>query len=385
MLKDINIYGNTDLAVNVKFRGQVPQFQLRSLILSGCNLDNRIITEPNFLVTQHQLQVLDLSNNNLTGSIPNWIFTNEAIFYLDLSNNSFRGSLLELMWFCKSNLSLLNISMNQFEGKLPSNISLVFPNLKSLDASHNIISGDVPPSLCDMDNMFFLDLSNNKFTGEVPTCLLTISSIGILKLSNNNLGGPIFGGASTLSIAFALHLDNNNFEGVLPSNLSASDMLILDLHRNKLSGRLDVSFWDLSSPQVLSVAGNNLTGQIYPAICNFNVLRFLDVSIPNCNDKLTLRFLNMSRNSLSGFSNAFFNSSYVTTLDLRYNQLRGTLDWIHCLSGIRLLLLGGNIFDGHISQNICHLEYLNVIDLSHNRLSGSLPPCIGGIPFGNQA
>lgn len=134
-----------------------------------------------------------------------------------------------------------------------------------------------------------------------------------LEALNNNLGGPIFGGASALSIVFALHLDNNNFEGVPPSNLSASDMLILDLNHNKLSGKLDVSFWDLPSLQVLSVAGNNLTGQIYPAICNFSILQFLDVSEnnfvgdrPNCNSTLTLRFLNMSGNSLSGFSSGFF-------------------------------------------------------------------------------
>ncbi|WVZ54559.1 hypothetical protein U9M48_005340 [Paspalum notatum var. saurae] len=393
-LKNIDLSGNRDLAVDLSFRGQVPPFQLRTLMLSGCNLDNNIFAGPNFLGTQHHFQALDLSNNNLKGSIPSWIFTNEAILYLDLSNNSLIGS-LDLMWCHQSNISVMNISMNQFEGKIPSNISLIFPGLTYLDASHNIISGGVPPSLCNLYGMHFLDLSNNNFTGELPTCLLTYSSIGVLKLSNNNLGGPIFSGASMLSIAFALHLDNNNFEGPLPSNLSAAtetSVAIMDLHNNKLSGKLNVSSWNLPSLQVLSVAGNGLTDEISQGICNFSDLQFLDLSdnnfigyMPNCNGKLTLRFLNASGNSLSGFPGALFDSSYVIALDLRYNQFTGTLDWIRRLSQIRLLLLGSNKFEGHISPDLCHLKSLNVIDLSHNRLSGSLPPCLGGIPFGTHA
>jgi len=60
----------------------------------------------------------------------------------------------------------------------------------------------------------------------------------------------------------------------------------------------------------------------------------------------------------------------------------GSLDWTQHLYQIKLLLLGGNMFEGHISAGLCHLQYLNIIDLSRNRLSGSLPPCIGVVPFG---
>lgn len=48
-LKNINLSMNTDLAVHVSFRDQAPSFQLRSLMLSACNLDNNIIAGPNLL------------------------------------------------------------------------------------------------------------------------------------------------------------------------------------------------------------------------------------------------------------------------------------------------------------------------------------------------
>jgi len=124
MLNTISLSQNADLAIDVKFRGQVPIFQLRALMLSGCHLDKSILTGPGFLATQRHLEILDLSNNNLAGSIPDWIFNNEAtLTYLNIASNSLVGS-LDSMWQHKSELRIINISMNHLEGQLPTNISL---------------------------------------------------------------------------------------------------------------------------------------------------------------------------------------------------------------------------------------------------------------------
>ncbi|CAL4905467.1 unnamed protein product [Urochloa decumbens] len=391
MLKEVDLSGNAELAIDVKFLTSATSFQLRALMLSGCNLDNTIISGPNLFGTQRHLQFLDLSNNNFAGSLPNWMFTNEApLLYLGLANNSLVGS-LDMMWKQRSNLQMINISMNYFTGQLPTGISSVFPNLTVLDASYNNISGNLPPSLCNINNLEFVDLSNNKLIGEVPACLFTDCwLLEFLRLSNNNLGGPILGRVNNyLSIVgVAIYLDRNHFEGPLPNNLSG-DVSILDFHDNKLSGELDVSFWNISSLELLNVASNSLTGQIYPTICKLTSLNYLDVSdnefegsMPNCSSKLPLYFLNMSSNTLSGFPSYFFYSSSVAYLDLSYNQFVGSLDWIKHLDHIKLLLLGTNMFEGRIPEDVCHLQYLDIIDLSHNRLSGSLPPCIGDISFG---
>jgi len=248
MLKEVDLSGNAELAIDVKFLTSVTPFQLRALMLSGCNLDNTIISGPNLFGTQRHLQFLDLSNNNFSGSLPNWMFTNEApLLYLGLAHNSLVGSLDHLMWQ-QSNLQMINISMNYFTGQLPMDISSVFPNLTVLDASDNNISGHLPPSLCNINDLEFVDLSNNKLTGEVPSCLFTeCGSLEFLRLSNNNLGGPILGGVNNKYLSNCggtIYLDNNYFEGPLPNNLSG-EVSIMDFHDNKLSGELDVSFWNI--------------------------------------------------------------------------------------------------------------------------------------------
>jgi uncharacterized protein YjbI with pentapeptide repeats len=105
MLNTVSLSRNPNLTIDVKFHGQVPLFQLRALMLSGCDLDNTIITGPNFLNTQRHLEILDLSNNSLSGTIPDWIFTDEAtLTYLNIARNSLVGS-LDSMWQHKSVLS----------------------------------------------------------------------------------------------------------------------------------------------------------------------------------------------------------------------------------------------------------------------------------------
>jgi len=96
-LEEINLSGNTNLTVHVNIPGWVPPFQLKQLALSGCDLDRAIIEEPHFLRTQLHLEELDLSNNNLPGSMPNWLFTKEAtLVNLNLDNNSLTGSLVPI-------------------------------------------------------------------------------------------------------------------------------------------------------------------------------------------------------------------------------------------------------------------------------------------------
>ncbi|XBI88452.1 hypothetical protein VPH35_026418 [Triticum aestivum] len=385
-LKQIDLSRNTDLVVQVKLHGWVPKFQLNTLRLSWCNLDKSMITEPNFLRTQHHLLFLDLSNNNLPGNMPDWLFTNEAtLVYLNLANNSLVGS-LDRVWQHQTYLKQVNISLNLVEGQLPANIGLMFPNLTILDVSHNIISGTIPPSLCN-SSIQLMDLSNNRFTGEVPSCLFTdFYALNVLKLSNNSLGGKILDGVSSFSgHLWAIYLDNNKFEGTLPRNLSG-DIALMDLHGNKMSGELNTSLWFLPSLEALSLSCNGLTGAIHPGICTLTKLRILDLSenyfmghIPNCSTVLPLEFLSVSGNSLSGFPSAFFFSSYITALDLSHNQFTGNLEWAQYLSQISVLLLSRNKFVGQISSNMCRLQRLSIIDISHNMLSGSIPPCIGGI------
>ncbi|XP_044968263.1 receptor-like protein 15 [Hordeum vulgare subsp. vulgare] len=388
-LEEIDLSGNANLVVHVNIPEWTPPFQLKQLLLSGCDLDKSIIAEPHFLDTQHHLEVLDLSNNNLSASMPNWLFTKEATLHeLYLGNNSLTGS-LDPIWHTQSFLQVINLHMNHVTGQLPANISLMFPRLLILDFSSNNFFGHIPTSLCEINCMTLLDLSNNKFSGEVPACVFTNYPILLsLKVSNNKLGGLIFGGMNNLSIMSELYLDGNKFEGAVRCDLSGGTLMVIDLHDNELSGKLDTSLWNMSSLKVLNLAGNRITGKIHPQICGFTRLELLDISsnnltgsVPNCSCML-LHFLNLSGNSLSShISYPFFNTSSLIALDIRNNQFAGNLDWVRSLDNIRLLSLGGNKFEGQVTTNLCELQHLRIIDLSHNKLSGSLPSCIGSFFF----
>uniref|UniRef100_A0A0E0DJ56 non-specific serine/threonine protein kinase n=1 Tax=Oryza meridionalis TaxID=40149 RepID=A0A0E0DJ56_9ORYZ len=392
-LEGVSLSGNDNLVVDINIPGWVPPFQLKQLELSGCDLDKNIITEPYFLRTQHHLEVLDLSNNNLSGSMPNWLFTERArIYWLDLRNNSLTGS-LQSIWHPQNFLEYINVSMNRVADPLPENISSIFPNLVFLDFSNNKIHGHIPMELCQIRRLRHLDLSNNKISGELPACLFTgHTELMTLKVSKNKLGGPIFGGMDNLSfVLWYLCLDSNKYEGSMPQNISAQNLLLMDLHDNKLSGKLHTSFWNLPSLMALNLADNTLTGEIHPSFCNLTAIFVLDLSnnnltgsIPNCSrTKQQLYFLNLSNNSLSGdISYAFFNISNLIAMDIRHNQFTGNLSWVYSLK-INILSLGGNNFEGQISPDICNLQFLRIIDFSHNKLSGSVPACVGSILFNN--
>ncbi|KAF7011739.1 hypothetical protein CFC21_026017 [Triticum aestivum] len=251
-LEEIDLSGNANLVVHVNIPGWTPPFQLKQLLLSGCDVDKSIIAEPHFLDTQHYLEVLDLSNNNLSVSMPHWLFTKEATLQeLYLGNNSLTG-LLDPIWHTQSFLQVIDLHMNHVTGQLPANISLMFPRLLILDVSSNNFFGHIPTSLCEINFMTLLDLSNNNFSGEFPACVFTNYPMLVsLKVSNNKLGGLIFGGMNNLSITSELYLDGNKFEGTVPRDLSGGTLMVIDLHDNELSGKLDMSLWNMSSLKVL--------------------------------------------------------------------------------------------------------------------------------------
>ncbi|VAH37932.1 unnamed protein product [Triticum turgidum subsp. durum] len=388
-LEEIDLSGNAKLVIDVNIPGWTPPFQLKQLLLCGCDLDKNIISRPEFLGTQRHLKVLDLSNNNLSGSMPNWLFTKEATLQdLNLRNNSPTGS-LDPIWHTQSSLSHIDIHMNHVTGELPANLSSMFPVLYDLDFSINDLFGHIPTSMCEISSIGYLDLSNNKLSGEVPACVFTnYPELSVLKVSNNKLGGPIFGGMNNLSNIYELRLDGNKFKGTLPHDLAGKLVRVIDLHDNQLSGELNVSFWNMSYLRVLNLAGNRITGKIDQHICGFTEIHLLDLSRNNLTGSvpnscfIVLNFLNLTGNSLSGdISFPLFNTSSLIALDIRHNQFMGNVNWVGYLENIRLLSLGGNKFEGQITPNLCRLMYLRIIDLSHNKLSGSLPACIGNISF----
>lgn len=106
-----------------KLNGSIPPSvwnlcgQLVDLLLDGNDLSGYIPEPALPNVTCNNLQILDLSNNNLQGPVPLFLRQFHGLQELDLSNNSLSGTIPEAL--VHLNLSSLNLSLNNLSGPIP--------------------------------------------------------------------------------------------------------------------------------------------------------------------------------------------------------------------------------------------------------------------------
>ncbi|WVZ14152.1 hypothetical protein V8G54_011718, partial [Vigna mungo] len=67
-------------------------------------------------------------------------------------------------------------------------------------------------------------------------------------------------------------------------------------------------------------------------------------------------------------------------LDLSENKLSGSIpDWIGTKEELQILSLGKNQFFGSLPITVCCLRNIQFLDLSQNNLSGKIPKCINNL------
>lgn len=84
----------------------------------------------------------------------------------------------------------IDLSGNNLSGTLPEEVTGLF-GLVVLNLSRNHMTGHIPESISNMHQLSSLDLSSNQPTGSIPQSLSSLSFLGYLNLSHNNLSGAI--------------------------------------------------------------------------------------------------------------------------------------------------------------------------------------------------
>ncbi|KAF3616585.1 putative LRR receptor-like serine/threonine-protein kinase [Capsicum annuum] len=246
------------------------------------------------------LTELDLSGNNLTGSIS--MITSTTLRVLNLSSNALSGELPMVT----GSIAVLDLSKNQLEGNLTR--MQKWGNVEFLDLSQNQLTGNIPEVTAQFLRLNRLNLSHNALTGSLPKVITQFPKITVLDLSFNQLDGPVLTSLLTLPTIEELHLQNNALVGNIdfPAPSATYNLRILDLSHNQLDGSFPDEFGSLTTLQVLDIAGNNFSGSLPTSIGQISSLTCLDISQNHFTGPLPknlsdgLQSFNASLNDLSG-------------------------------------------------------------------------------------
>ncbi|XBI75527.1 hypothetical protein VPH35_068891 [Triticum aestivum] len=250
----------------------------------------------------------------------------------------------------------------------------------------------IPSEICSLKNLTHIDLSHNNIPGSFPVVLFSCSSLEHLDLSYNSFVGSLPLNLHLLSEKISyLNLESNSLSSSIPSSVyQLSSLQVLKLSFNTFaSHRISPHFENLTNLQELSMRNMNIVGEIPDTMFKLTQLRILDLSCNTLNGTIptgiwrmrNLEFLHLQSNSLSGRipddSRRLLNLSQLTTLDLSSNKLNGTIpSVIWRMQNLDSLDLHNNCLSGRIpddSRRLHNLSQLTTLDLSSNTLNGTIP------------
>ncbi|KAM3750025.1 hypothetical protein ACB098_04G006400 [Castanea mollissima] len=135
--------------------------------------------------------------NNLTeGSICGyvgvscWYISENRVRGLQLANMGLKGKFPRGLVDC-SELIILDLSGNEISGSIPPYISEILPAVEVLKLSNNNLSGEIPSSMGNCSNLEVLILDNNRLTGQIPQQLNQLIRLEVFSVVNNLLSGPV--------------------------------------------------------------------------------------------------------------------------------------------------------------------------------------------------
>lgn len=308
------------------------------------------------------LEYLDLGDNpNLNGSLPE--FQSSSLTKLALDHTGFSGK-LPVSIGKLSSLTSLSIPGCQFFGYIPSSLGNL-TQLMSISLRNNKFKGDPSASLANLTNLSFLDIRRNEFTIDTFSWVGKLSSLIALDISYVKIGTKIPSSFANLTQLEFLLATNSNIKGEIPSwIMNLTNLVVLNLHFNSLHGKLELdTFLNLKKLVLLDLSFNKLSlysgkGSSRKTDSRIQVLQ-LDssnlVEIPTfIRDTADLEFLRLSNNNITSLPN-----------------------WLWKKESLKALSVSSNSLTGEISQSICNLKSLMILDFSFNNLSGNVPSCLG--------
>ncbi|XP_031277357.1 receptor-like protein 7 [Pistacia vera] len=303
-----------------------------------------------------------LSNNSLAGVIPESICNATYLRVLDLSDNNLNGTIPTCLIKRFPSLGVLNLRRNKITGVIWD----AFPvncGLQTLNLNGNQLGGRVPKTLANCKMLEVIDLGNNQITDNFPCWLKEISSFRVLVLRSNKFYGKIscpetHGKWSMLQI---VDLASNNFSGKLPAKCLTTwkEMMADEDEAQSNLKHLRFEFLGLSQlyyQDSVTVSSKGLELELVKILTIFTSIDLssnkFEGPIPKEMGQFkSLYILNMSRNALTGtIPSSVGNLRQLESFDLSWNQL-----------------------SGEIPLQLASLNFLSFLNLSNNHFLGKIP------------
>lgn len=338
--------------------------KLRNLSVIRLKQNNLNCTLPEFFVNFSSLRVIDMSSCGLNGNVPKSVFLLKNLMDVDLSSNmNLSGSLPEFDG--KSKLRNLVIAKTKFSGNLPESIGYL-NNLTRLDFSNSEFEKNIPASVKNLGQLVYLDLSDNNLSGRLPTVLPP--RLSVLNLANNRLTGSIPSYIGKHQNLVQIDMSNNSISGQVPASLFLLPSLqVLKLNLNKLSGPLQIFSNGSSQLTTIYLNDNNLKGSIPRSLFRISSLSILILGSNNFSGIVELDWLSDLKN--------------LTSLDLSHNKISvqdgKSLTSASYPNISTLILVSCNL--RKVPSFLKHQDKMNGLDLSDNKISGSIPKWIWSI------
>ncbi|PQQ21779.1 receptor-like protein 12 [Prunus yedoensis var. nudiflora] len=329
-----------------QLKGQIPLFSQFSVYLdySRNNFNSSIRTDIGDFLSNTIF--FSLSSNKFQGIIPESICNAPNLQVLDVSNNSLSGLIPKCLTAISGTLAVLNLRRNNLSGTVPDQ----FPehcSLKTLDLNGNQIGGQFPKSLANCTMLEVLNLGNNKIRDEFPCPLKNISTLRVLVLRSNKFYGHI---------------------GCPKPHGNWSMLQIVDIALNNFSGEIRgkcLTTWR-------AMMGDDDDAMSELNHLRFGVLKFTGVyyqdAITVTNKGLEMEFVKIL--------------TVFTSIDFSGNNFSGSIpEEVGQLKSLYGLNLSSNALTGTIPSSVGKLRQLESLDLSKNKLGGKIPAEIGGLTF----
>ncbi|KAK9063927.1 hypothetical protein SSX86_017799 [Deinandra increscens subsp. villosa] len=305
----------------------------------------------------------------LSGEIDSSLLSLSSLTYLDLSGNNFTR-IPEFIGSLK-NLHHLNLSGVELTSpKIPDQLGNL-SNLQTLDLLGTPVFIKDTHWLSSLSSLKYLDLSNIYLSYSVSLLNTAIKLPSLVELRLRNSFLPVNTANSFLDLLTNL---SNSFSA-------------LDLHNNDLpSDTIYPWLFNFSrSLSVVNLSVNKLLGTIPDAFGTFRNLKTLDLGFNNgLKGGIPSSFRNLShlhrlllyRNDLDQDLPSLFSNLHVRSLQvlgLSWNRISGSLPDFTTFSALTELYLDNNRLNGSFPRKFQENSSLLILHLWSNRINGLLP------------